>query len=95
MVTRIPFNVTLLDDGLVEGDEDFQVRLQIVTMGVDAELVPDDVAPVKILDDDSKSGWQYLHCSCFSPIFMTLHTLWSEIELAFPVKHSSTLTEHS
>lgn len=53
-VITISINVTLINDGFVEGDEDFQARLEILTAGTNAELFPDDLAPVKILDDDSK-----------------------------------------
>ena len=58
-VTRIPFNATLLEDILVEGDEDFGVRLELITVGTNVEVNP-AMAPVKILDDDSKFGDQSL-----------------------------------
>ena len=46
--------MTLIDDLYSEGDEDFLARLEILTTGTNAELVPDDNEPVTILDNDGK-----------------------------------------
>ncbi len=54
-VTTISFNVTLINDGFVEGDETFQMRLAIITQGANIMFFPADNAPVTILDDDSKT----------------------------------------
>ncbi len=54
-VTTISFNVTLINDALVEGEETFQMQLAIVTLGANIMFFLADNAPVTILDDDSKT----------------------------------------
>lgn len=54
-ILLIQINVTLNDDLISEGDEQFLARLQIISKDTMAELVPDDNAPVIILDNDGKS----------------------------------------
>ncbi len=53
-IERIDINVTLRDDTIVEGNEDFLARLEILTQAT-VTLSPDDNAIVTIVDDDSKS----------------------------------------
>ena len=50
-VLEIAINVTLINDQLVEGTEQFLARLEILATGIVASLVPDDNALVNILDD--------------------------------------------
>ena len=53
----ISFNVTVIDDDLVEGDETLTMRLEILTVGNIALIQP--TAPVTILDDDSEFREHY------------------------------------
>ena len=48
-------SITLIDDNILEGDEDFKVLLQILTTTKDV-LPGCDVAIVTIVDDDSKAS---------------------------------------
>ncbi len=50
----VSFNVTLIDDDFVEGDETLRMRLEILTIG-NIEVSPSATAPVTIQDDDSES----------------------------------------
>ncbi len=61
-IQRIDINVTLRDDTIVEGNEDFLARLEILTQAT-VTLSPDDNAIVTIEDDDSKSWGRvsYVH----------------------------------
>ena len=52
MVTAIEVNVTLVDDGIVEGNEIFQGMLSVVTPGNIVDVIPS--VSVTILDDDRK-----------------------------------------
>jgi hexokinase len=56
-VTRIDFNVTIVDDSVVEQTEVFEGRLTAVTMGPSVILNLQNLAQISILDDrqDSKS----------------------------------------
>ena len=48
-------NLTLIDDDVLEGDEDFHVLLQILTTTKDV-LPGCDVAVATIVDEDSKAS---------------------------------------
>ena len=54
IITRIDLNVTILDDSIVEGTEEFEAQLTAVTMGLNVELNP-QIARLFILDDPQDS----------------------------------------
>ena len=47
------FNITIVNDGILEAEEDFLVSLVHITQGVNIDIDP-DVATVSIVDDDGK-----------------------------------------
>lgn len=53
-ITTISVNVTVLTDSILEADEDFLVRLEIIQTGANAVFSSDESATVTILDDTSK-----------------------------------------
>ena len=54
-ISRTTINVTLLNDNIVEGDEDFLARLEVPSTEMDVVLSKDN-ATITILDDNSKTS---------------------------------------
>ena len=53
-MTTASFDISLVNDGFVEGDETFTVRLAFITSVTNIMFVPSDTATVTILDADSE-----------------------------------------
>jgi hypothetical protein len=50
----LSINVSITNDDLTEGNEQFLGRLNILTTGISVEISPQDTAIATILEDDSK-----------------------------------------
>ena len=53
VTTTVSFDVPLIDDEFVEGDETFQMHLELIS-NANIVFFPSDTALVTIEDDDSK-----------------------------------------
>ena len=61
--TRNEVNITLINDNVLEGDEDFTVLLQILTIRKDVIFSCCDTAIATIIDDDSKASLWHVQTS--------------------------------
>ena len=55
VIYKTTINVTLLNDDIVEGDEDFLARLEVPSTEMNVVLSK-DTATITILDDNSKTS---------------------------------------